>query len=96
MGISFLSHRGAMAELLHLWDLNARFVYKVAFLNIAGSRLILDIFHIASKQQPVDINQFHYYDTDENGNPSVLNSNYGKTYRYQQPMSVRLGMEINF
>ncbi len=95
-GLSFLSDRGAMGRTSTLWDLNARFVYKVAFLNIAGSRLILDIFHIASKQQPVDINQFHYYDTDENGNPSVLNSNYGKTYRYQQPMSVRLGMEINF
>ena len=95
-GISLLSPRGSSGRTPSLWDLNARFIYQISFLNFYNARLILDIFHIASRQKPVDINQFHYYSTDDNGNPLSLIPDYGKPYRYQQPMSFRLGMEVNF
>ena len=61
-----------------------------------SEKIILDVFHIPSQYQAVDISQFHYFDLDENGNPTNPNPSYGKAYRYQQPMSVRLGIEVNF
>lgn len=33
---------------------------------------------------------------DANGIPSNPNPTYGQAYRYQPPMSVRVGMEVNF
>ena len=96
VGNKFLSPRGTSGRTPALWDLSARFIYNVPVLNFNNSRLIMDIFHIVSQQKPVDINQFHYLSLDENGNPYNINPSFGKPYRYQQPMSVRLGMEVNF
>ncbi len=95
-GISFLSQRGCSGRTPSLWDLNARIIYLLPLFKKGNERLILDIFHIASKQKPVDINQFHYLGVDYNMNPGILNPDYGKPYRYQQPMSFRLGMEVSF
>ena len=95
-GLRFLSQRGSAGRTPTVWDLGARFTYDLPTVNLFQSRLIIDLFHIASQQEPVDINQFHYWEIDENGNPSRPNSEYGQAYRYQQPMSMRLGMEINF
>jgi hypothetical protein len=33
---------------------------------------------------------------DANGVPTNPNPTYGQAYRYQPPMSVRVGMEVNF
>ena len=95
-GIKFLSPRGSEGRTPAIWDLNARVMYELNFLSSWQTKLILDLFHIASQQEAVDISQFHYFDLDENGNPTNPNPSYGKAYRYQQPMSVRLGIEVNF
>jgi hypothetical protein len=95
-GLKFLSTRGSAGRTPALWDLNARVMYELNFLTPWRTKLILDVFHIASQYQAVDINQFHYRGLDENGNPTDPNPSYGKAYRYQQPMSVRFGMEVTF
>jgi hypothetical protein len=95
-GIKFLSPRGSEGRTPSIWDLNARVMYELNFLSSWQTKLILDVFHIASQQEAVDISQFHYWDLDENGNPTNPNPSYGKAYRYQRPMSVRLGIEVNF
>jgi hypothetical protein len=95
-GIKFLSQRGSAGRTPAIWDLNARLIYELPLLSSWRSRLIFDVFHIASQQEVVDINQLKYFDVDENGNPLYPNSNYGLAWRYQPPMWLRLGMEVNF
>jgi hypothetical protein len=95
-GIKFLSQRGSAGKTPAIWDLNARFMYELNFLSPWQSKLILDVFHIASQREPVDIDQRHYFNADENGNPFNPNPTYGQAFRYQSSMSVRLGIEVSF
>jgi hypothetical protein len=95
-GLNFISQRGSAGRTPTIWDLSARFTYELPLLNFVRSRLILDLFHIASQREPVDIDQLHYFTMDFDGNLSDPNPTYGQAYRYQQPMSMRLGMEVNF
>ncbi len=94
-GIRFLSKRGSAGRTPTVWDLGARFTYELPLVNLVRSRFILDLFHIASQLEPVDFNQEKYF-VDFSGDPIGLNPNYGQAYRYQQPTSMRLGMEINY
>ena len=94
-GIRFLSKRGTAGRTPAIWDLNARFTYELPLINLIHSRLILDLFHIASQQKAVDIDQ-RKYNVDFFGNPTGDNLTYGQAYRYQPAMSMRLGMEISF
>ena len=95
-GARFLSPRGSAGRTPAIWDLNARLMYDLDFISNWQTKLILDIFHIASQRKPVDIDQARYFGTDENGNPIYPNSTYGEAYRYQPSMSMRLGMEVSF
>ena len=95
-GFKFLSQRGTAGRTPAIWDLNARITYKLNFLNTYRTKLILDVLHIASQVMPVDINQIHYLNVDENGNPIQPNPNYGKAGRYQSPFSLRIGIEVDF
>jgi hypothetical protein len=95
-GIKFLSQRGSAGRTPAIWDLSARVMYELPLLPTWKTRLILDVFHIASKQEAVDINQFKFRDIDENGNPTNPNPDYGLAWRYQPPMWLRLGMEVSF
>ena len=77
-----------------LWDLNARFTYDIRnFVSDYHSRIILDLFHIASNQLAVLYNDYHYY-TFENGIGSDPNRYYGLATKHQPSMSVRLGIEV--
>ena len=92
----FISQRGTDGRTPSLWDLNARFTYDI--LNCISdyhSRIILDLFHIASNQLVISYDQYHY-GTFENGIGSNLNPYYGLATKHQPSMSVRLGMEISF
>jgi hypothetical protein len=91
-GIKFLEPRGSLGRTPAIWDLNARFTYNMNLIRDWHSKLILDIFHIASPQKAVDINQVHFNNLNET-NP---NPNYSKITSYQPSMSVRLGMEVSF
>jgi hypothetical protein len=90
--------RGSAGRLPSLWDLNMRFAYGMPFWNFGQlrPRLILDLFHVASQKQVVMQDQLHYNDLDASGNPVFPNPSYGMPTKFQPPMSVRLGMEVNF
>jgi hypothetical protein len=95
---TFLRPRGSAGRTPMLWDLNVRLTYDIA--AIAGTswrpRLILDILHVASQRKPTAFNQVHYFSKDANGNQFDPNPFYLTPTHYQQPMSARLGVEVNF
>ncbi|MEO8398940.1 MAG: hypothetical protein ABI550_03895, partial [Ignavibacteriaceae bacterium] len=95
-GAFFLTQRGTSGRTPAFWDLNFHFDYDLSYLTKWQSKFIVDIFHVASQQKPVDIDQQHYFLVDNNGNPIFLNSNYGLALIYQPAMSVRFGMETSF
>ena len=89
-----LSPRGTAGRTPSIWDLNARFIYEIPYLYNWNTRLILDIFNIASQRKPVDVNQYRYLITSDGR--YIPSPSYGQAYRFQPAMSVRLGMEVNF
>jgi hypothetical protein len=95
-GARFLSPRGSAGRTPAIWDLNARLMYDLDFIADYRAKLILDVFHIASRREPVDIDQIRYFGTDENGNSVNPNATFGEAYRYQPSLSVRLGVELSF
>jgi hypothetical protein len=94
-GVMFLSPRGSAGRTPSVWDLSARVTYELPFSELWCPRLILDVFHIASQRKPVDLDQARRY-VDANGIIQWVNPTYGQAFRYQPPMSVRLGMEMRF
>ncbi len=94
----FMQRRGTAGRTPALFDLNMRLLYDLPSpLRYAiKPRLMLDAFHIGSRRTPVAYEQVHYFSLDENGANINLNPLYGKATRYQPPMAVRLGMEIDF
>jgi hypothetical protein len=93
-----IGQRGTAGRTPSLWDANFRFVYDVGKLLSLPlqARFIGDVFHFASEKNPVVMDEVKYFSLDENGNQADPNPNYGKPKVYQSPMSVRLGMEVNF
>ncbi len=93
-----LVERGSAGRTPSIWDLNLRFSYRMTGLIREGqqSRLILDVLHIGSPRKAVLVEQLHYFSADFDRNPSNPNANYGRPLYYQQPMTVRLGMEVDF
>ncbi len=79
-------------------DLNLRASYALNFFRDAKLRpkLIVDIFHLFSRRKALIVDQFRHLEFDQSGNQIAPNPTYGQVYLYQPPMSVRLGMEVNF
>jgi len=94
LGIKLLTPRGSAGRTPSIWDLNLRLSYEVFFFNLGIIKLLLDAYDIGSQKKAVDINQVvGTLDTNEILHPSA---SYGQVLRYQQPISFRLGMEVNF
>jgi hypothetical protein len=93
--LGLLRQRGTVGTTPAIWDLNVRFAYDLG-LGTLKPRLIVDVFHVGSVQKPVDFDQIHYFSVDENGNQIYPNPTYGAATTFQPPMSVRLGLEVNF
>jgi hypothetical protein len=89
-----IATRGYAGRTPSIWDLSARVSYSFPIQHFRG-RLILDIFQIASRRAVVDEWQRKGY-LDANGHITDIDPIYGQAYRYQPPMSARLGMEVNF
>jgi hypothetical protein len=93
---NFAQERGTAGRTPSIWDLNLRFTYDVA--SALGqswrSRLVLDIFHLASQRRAVAFDQIQYYGQDEEGNPTNPNPTYGMPTRFQPATAVRLGFEV--
>jgi hypothetical protein len=95
IGKQFLTPRGSAGRTPAIWDLNTRCTYEVPLPDLPHIKLILDVFHIASQRKPVDIDKFHGF-LFPGGSITPTNPTYGQAFRYQPPMSVRLGMEVSF
>ena len=93
-----LSPRGSIGRTPAFWDLNLRITYSLDRLvdTSLHPKLIFDIFHLFSKQAEITYDQLHYLALDAMGNQVGLNPNYGQVSLYQQPMIIRLGIELDF
>ena len=93
--VKLMAPRGTGGRLPFTWDLSVRIAYQLPFAGFARTRLLLDVFHVASQRAAVDIRQYKGH-LNNVGEFDYLSDNYGRAYRYQQPMSVRLGLEADF
>ena len=94
----FLKQRGTAARLPSIFDLNLRLTYDLARITHTKwqPKLIVDLFHVGSRRKPVNQEQVKYFNQDAGGNQINPNPIYGLATRYYPPMSIRLGMEVNF
>ena len=94
-----LSPRGSKGRTPATWDCNLRFTYDLPRLIRTGepkARLIADLYHLFSRRRPTVIDQTHYFGIDKDRNPIAENPAYLKPIYYQDPMSARLGIEVDF
>jgi hypothetical protein len=94
----FLQRRGSMGRTPSIWDLNLRLVYDIAdaVQTTWHPRLIVDVLHLFGQKKAAQIDQQHYLNADADGNQLDSNPNYGVPFQFQPPMSLRLGMEVDF
>ncbi len=96
--MAFLRQRGTAGRTPSIFDLSLRIDYT--FLRHSPGRwkprLILDVYHLFSGREPVDYDQFHYYNRDAEGNQIDPNPTYGMVKRYYPPATARLGLEVTF
>lgn len=95
---TFLVQRGTAGRTTSIWDLNFRLSYNLnnVFRSNSYQRLILDIFHVASRREIVDVEQRHYFMADAEGNQMSENPTYLEPFKFQPPMTMRLGIEVGF
>jgi hypothetical protein len=95
----FIGGRGQAGRTPSIWDLDLRLSYELPPLsrNRWQPRLILDLYHLGSPQKAVDYDQQHYWGPlNENGDETNPNPDYGEPIRFQPPMAIRLGLELDF
>ncbi len=90
----FAKPRGTDGRTPAIWDLNFRFAYDLRWgdTNRWQPRLLLDVFHVGSRREPVQFDQHESFDYEG----LILNPNFGLTTRYQPPTAMRLGLEVSF
>jgi hypothetical protein len=90
----FLEPRGSSGRLPSIWDLSLRVCYDLPLASEGGvrPRCVLDIFHIAGQREVVQQDQVRYLDVAG----TIPNQAYGQPVKFQPPMSVRLGLEVEF
>jgi len=95
---NFLQQRGTNGRTPTVWDLNFRLSYDVnkIFRLTKRIRLLVDVLHFASDKTAADYDQIKYFNMDEEGNQINPNPNYGQPIRFQPPMSLRFGLEVDF
>jgi hypothetical protein len=89
---TFAVPRGTAGRTEDIWDWNMRFAYDLSSLTSSARRprLIMDLFHIGSQRTPVSYDQVREYEE------GIANPTYGLPTRYQPPMTIRLGLEVDF
>ncbi len=92
---ALIAPRGTAGRTPAIWDLSARVSYGLPSEVFPHARIILDVFQIASRRAVVDVQQWKG-NLDATGNFTYSEPTYGQAYRYQPPMSARLGFELNF
>lgn len=94
----FAQERGSGGRTPSIWDLNLRFAYDLSRAVSLGTRprLILDVFHLGSQRKAVEYDKLTYFNQDGSGNQIDPNPTYGQPILFQPPMTVRLGLEVDF
>jgi hypothetical protein len=94
----FLVPRGEAGRTPSVRDVNLRMAYRLPKSLIAGfrTRMILDLLHIGSQREAVAYDQTRYLGVDDDGNQAFPNPTYGLATKWQPPMAVRLGLEVDF
>lgn len=94
----FLRPRGSVGRTPSILDANLRLTYDLGGMmkTTFHPRVILDVLHLFSQKKGVYYDETHYFLADDSGNQLSPNPNYGFPIAFQPPMSVRLGMEVNF
>ncbi|RMF61765.1 MAG: TonB-dependent receptor [Calditrichaeota bacterium] len=94
--VNFLKKRGTVGRTPSLWDLSVRLSYKLLQLTNISSKLILDLLHLGNPRRATRLDQRRYFAVDENGNQIQENSRYLQPRSLQAPMTIRMGMEVEF
>ncbi|MDX1744769.1 MAG: carboxypeptidase regulatory-like domain-containing protein [Halobacteriales archaeon] len=94
----FLSPRGSEGRYPALWDWNMRFQYPIRSGGGATSNLILDLLHIGNPQGLLWENEQESIDFDgpDGDAPRIPIASFGEPVAFQEPFTVRLGLEVSF
>jgi hypothetical protein len=94
----FLQPRGTAGRTPSIWDLDLRATYEPTmwWSGRWRPRLTLDILNVASQRKALLYDYVHYFAVDDQGNQTSPNPTYNMATRYQPPMTVRLGLEMDF
>jgi len=84
-GHVFLKQRGTSGRAPSVIDMNLRVTYAPVERRSYLPRIVVDVFHVASRRRAVEIDQFR-----EIGGSA--NPNYRKPLQYQSPVTARLGV----
>jgi hypothetical protein len=96
-----ISKRGTAGRTPSIWDLNLRLQYDL-HAGRAGQesrihpRFLVDLLHLGSQRKAVDYDQRHFFGMDAEGSLIDPNPTYGRATKYQPPMAIRLGLEVDF
>jgi hypothetical protein len=95
---AFVVPRGEAGRMPSIWDLSLRLTYDLStwWQSPVKPRLLLDLLHIGSPREVVDVVQQRYLERDAEGNHITENPLYGQAIAYQPPFAVRAGMTVDF
>lgn len=93
---TFVRTRGSAGRTPSLLDVSLRVAYEPPLWRRSSVRpmILLDVMHIGNRRSPVNVDQWHYFGLDAQGNHSLPNPTYGQATRYAPPTSARLGMIV--
>jgi hypothetical protein len=94
----FVQPRGTVGRTPSIFDLNLRLTYDLVLgaASKQNARFFLDVFHLISDREPVNFDQVHYRNLDDEGNQTNPNPLYGAPTRYHLPTAVRLCLQFGF
>jgi hypothetical protein len=94
---TFVRQRGSAGRTPWIWDLDLRLAYSLPARGHLYPRVVADVLNIGSPRQAIWYDDVHYNaPANPDGTWPSENPSYGSVLRYQDPMSIRLGMAVTF
>lgn len=95
--IIFHAKRGSAGRTPTIWDCNIRLGYDFGSItrSFTRFRILVDVFHVFSRREAILLQQ-HKYNSDDGEGFLLENPEYLQPEIYQPPMTIRLGVEVNF
>jgi hypothetical protein len=94
----FVIPRGEGGRMNSIWDMNVRLTYDISdwWSSSVKPKILVDMLHIGSPQEPVDYIQQRYLERDPGGGFITENPIYGEPISYQPPFALRMGLTVEF